>query len=104
MKDKPNCIKRILLNILDYLKYQVENDKCTMEEMRSIQSAIVNNLDIDASVMDVAQHYNQKESNVRNVLTRGYIGKPKRKVYYNFAKILKIVPSNWYKSKMQNAE
>lgn len=88
-------VKKLLLDIIDYLKFQVENDKCTMEEMRSIQSAIVNNLDIDCTAMDIAERYNQSHVNVRGLLSRKMISKPKRRVYYNFAKVINILPKTW---------
>lgn len=88
-------IKDIVVNILDYLKYQVVNDKCTPDELRSIQNVLVENLDINCTIDDIARYYNQSESNVKNVLTRKPMPKPKRRVYYNFAKFLTIIPKTW---------
>lgn len=88
-------IKDVIINILDYLKYQVVNDKCTLEELRSIHDSFANNLDIDCTCDDIATMYNQSRSNVRNVLTRNLMPKPKRKTYYNFAKFITFIPKSW---------
>lgn len=92
-------IKEVVLNILDYLRYQVVNDKCTPEELRSIHDAVITNLEVDATIKDMAEFYGQKESNVRTALSRRYIGKPKRNVYYNFTKFHKVIPNTWFKSR-----
>lgn len=88
-------IKQILLDILDYLRYKVVNDKCTPDELRSITHTIIENLDIDATVSDIAEFYGQSENNVRNVCSRNFMPKPKRRVYYNFAAFNKILPKSW---------
>lgn len=88
-------IKQILIDILDYMRYQVVNDKCTPEELRSITHTIVENIDMDASISDIAEFYGQKETNVRNLCSRRLITKPKRRVYYNFAAFTKILPKSW---------
>lgn len=88
-------IKKVLLDIIDYLRYQVVNDKCTPEEMRSIYSSIAENLDMDATAKDIADFYGKSELCVRNLAQRTPVPKPKRKVYYNFAKVVKYKPKNW---------
>ena len=95
-------IKQIILDILDYLKFQVANDRCTPEELRSMYVTITENMTVDATIGDIAKHYGQSESNVRNVAARSYIGKPKRRVYYNLLKFIKCAPSSWHKAKAQH--
>lgn len=94
-------IKSILLNVIAYLYNQVYNDKCTTEEMKSIYNAIVGNIKIDATVSDIANHYGQSESNVRNVIARTYIGKPKRRVFYDFTQFFKNAPKTWHNHSQQ---
>lgn len=96
-------IKQIILDILDYLKFQVANDRCTPEELKSMYDTITENMTVDATISDIAKHYGQSESNVRNVAARSYIGKPKRRVYYNLLKFIKCAPSSWHKTKVQHA-
>lgn len=93
--EKKEFIKKQLCDIADFMKWQVQNGKCTEEEMRSIYGEIIKNVDIDATIEDIAQHYGQSESNVRNVISRKMAKKPKRKVLYNFAAFLHIIPKSW---------
>jgi hypothetical protein len=95
-------MKRLVLNILDYLRYQVENDRCTMEELRSVADVLTQQLKIDATATDMADFYGQNEANMRNVLSRNFVGKPRRRVYYDFCKVANIIPKSW-KTKFVNS-
>lgn len=97
MKPTIPC-KRVILEVLDYLRYQVENDRCTPSEIRSFGKMIEDNLDIECTTQDIAERYNQSPSNVRNVLTRNFMPKPKRRVYYSFSKFIKFIPKRWVRS------
>lgn len=91
-------MKKIVLDLLDFFKYQVENDKCTTEELRNICDVAADKLEVSATIDDLAKHYNQSRSNVSNVLSRRAIPdkyKPKRRIYYNFAFFQRIVPASW---------
>lgn len=94
MKPTIPC-KRIIIEVLDYLKFKVLNDDCTPDEIRSISNTIEENLDINCTTKDLAEYYGQSQSNIRNVLTRNFMPKPKRKVYYNFTKFIKFIPKTW---------
>lgn len=85
-------IKQIILDILDYLRYQVANDRCTPEELRSLYTTLGNTMHIDATV----GHYGQSTSNVRNIIARNNVGKPKRRVYYNLMEFIKHIPKSWH--------
>lgn len=92
--------KKILLTILDFLRYQVDNDKCTSEEMKSILDTVSESMIVSATIKDIAEFYGQSESNVSNVISRRPIPKtqkPKRRVYYNLAFFSRIVPNSWRK-------
>ena len=94
-------MKKVILDILDYLRYQVDNDKCTAEELRSIYESTSESLKVSATIDDLAEFYGQSKSNVSNVLSRRPIPaseKPKRKVYYNFAFFRTLIPKSWRKS------
>ena len=97
-------IKRVILNILDYLRYQVENDKCTSDELKSILEMVSESMEISATIKDMAEFYGQSESNVSNVISRRPIPKsqkPKRRVYYNLSFFSKIIPKSWIEKKEQ---
>lgn len=89
-------IKTVLLNIIGYLYDQVYHDRCTPQEMASFYKTIVENVKVDATVSDIAEHFGQSESNVCNVIARSYVGKPIRRVYYNFMRFIKHAPKEWY--------
>lgn len=55
------------------------------------------NLEMDASIKDIATFFGQSEGNVRSTINRRMIDKPKRKVMYPFLKFLKIAPIKWLK-------
>ena len=42
--------KKILLTILDFLRYQVDNDKCTSEEMKSILDTVSESMIVSATL------------------------------------------------------
>ena len=91
-------MKKAILEIIDYLRYQVVNDKCTAEELRSMASE---SLKVSATIDDLAEFYGQSKNNVSNVLSRSPIPakeKPKRKVYYNFAFFRTLIPKSWRRS------
>lgn len=88
-------IKQIVLDILDFLRMQVANDKCTLEEMQSIHDTLINHIKVDATIGDIAEHYGQSQSNVRNAIARGYVGKPKRRVHYNLMQFARCMPKSW---------
>lgn len=92
-------IKQMVLDILDFLRKQVAEDKCTLEEMQSIHDTLISNIKIDATIGDIAEHYGQSQSNVRNAIARGYIGKPKRRVFYHLPKFMECMPKSWKRNK-----
>lgn len=90
--------KNVLLDILDFLRYKVETDQCTAEEIRKFSDIATEQLDTLATTKEIADFYGESESNVRNVLARRYIAKeqkPKRKVYFSFNLFSKIKPQSW---------
>lgn len=89
-------MKQLILNLLDYIRYQVVNDKCTDEELKSFYKMASENLNIQAESKDIAKHFNQPDVNVRNVISRNFMQhKPVRRVLYNFMDFLKITPKKW---------
>ena len=52
-------MKKAILEIIDYLRYQVDNDKCTAEELRSIYELTSESLKVSATIDDLAEFYGQ---------------------------------------------
>lgn len=87
--------KTYLIEILDYYKYKLENDLCTMDEINSVTKAIEKNMDISGTISDFANFYGVSETNIRSTINRKLIAKPKRKLLYPFHKFSDIVPDKW---------
>jgi hypothetical protein len=95
-------MKHILLNILDFLRYKVDNDQCTPEELRKFSDIATKELNTSATIDELSDFYGQSRSNVSNVISRRPIPKdkkPKRRVYYNFAWFSSIIPDSWKRNK-----
>ena len=94
---KPEVAKKLVLEFLDFLKYKVENDLLSMDDIDSIARAIKQDLKIVATCDDLAAFYGQSNGNVRSLISRRMIQKPQRRVYYSFNAFSKIVPEKWKK-------
>lgn len=92
-----NAAKEILLEFLGYLRYKIENDKITMEDMESLSRMFMNNLDLSGTAEDFANFYGKPVDSVRHVLSRRVIDKPSRRVLHSFSKFRKAVPASWRK-------
>lgn len=90
--------KKILIEILDYYKYKIDNDLCTMEEIESTSRLLQENMEISGTISDFARFFDVSEINVRSTINRKLIDKPRRRVYYRFIPFLKIIPEKWRKT------
>ncbi len=88
--------KSILLEIIDFIRYKILADECTPAEMAHMAKVVSENIDTKATMGDIARHYGQSQSNVRNIIARRYVGKPTRRVYYNVAESAKVAPKTWH--------
>ena len=93
-----DALKHNLSEIIGYIKYKVDNDLCTPEEIESVSRMAMENLELYGTIEDMARFYGVQESKVRNTINRKMIEKPKRRVYYRFLSFMKIVPAKWRKS------
>lgn len=87
--------KKYVSDVLDYLKWQVENNRCSISEIESISKVISKEVNAMGTISDFAEFYGKSEANVRNVISRSYIPKPERKVMRNFAIFAKLIPKGW---------
>ena len=95
--NKPEVAKKIVIEFLDFLKYKVENDLLSMDDIDTVVRAIKQDLKIVATIDDLATFYGQSNGNVRSLISRRMIQKPQRRVYYSFNAFSKIVPEKWKK-------
>lgn len=91
--------KEILSEVLGMYKYKVDHNLCTLEEMEKAVRTMECDMDLDATISDIAKWFDKPEVNVRVSINRNIMPKPKRKVYYSFKHFLKIVPKTWLKTK-----
>lgn len=94
---RENVGKRLLLELLDFLRYKVDNDLMTMEDIESLARVIEEHLPLLGTADDFARFYGQSEQNVRTLISRRYIGKPKRRVYFSFNQFRGLIPKSWGK-------
>lgn len=95
--NKTDVSKKLVIEVLDFLKYKVENDLLTMDDIDSIVRAIKQDLKIVATIDNLATFYGQPNVYVRALINRRMIQKPQRRVYYSFNAFSKIVPEKWKK-------
>lgn len=91
--------KKNLIEILDFYKYKVENNLCTMEEIKSAEKVLEENMEVHGTIGDFAEFYGKSKDAVSSVIKRNLIAKPKRNVVlYPFHKFRRIIPRSWRKS------
>lgn len=95
MRTEQTLVKKIISDVLGFLKYKVDNDKLTLEEEQAIVRMIEKNLPLSGTSDDFARYYKQSPVNVRSVINRRMLDKPVRKVMYPFLSFIKIIPSRW---------
>lgn len=86
----------ILSEILAYYKYKVDNNLCTMEEIKSAEKALTENMEIYGTLDDFSQFYGKSKDAVSSVIKRRMFQKPKRNVVlYPFHAFVKLIPEKW---------
>lgn len=85
----------LLLEFLDFLKYKIANGSLTKTEIDSIFNTFVENSSICGTIDDLARFYHQSPNNIKVVINRKLLSKPKRKVLYSFNDFAKVKPNSW---------
>ena len=78
MPKETNLGKRIALEFLDYLRFKVESDSLTVEEVDSIAKTFESSLNLTGTADDFARFYGKSKTNVTTVIDRKMISRPKR--------------------------
>ena len=85
-----------LIEILDFYKYKLMNNKCTMQEIESVKKTIIENMEVDGTIGDFAEFFGKSKDAVNGVIKRNLIAKPKRNVVlYPFHAFFKVRPKGW---------
>lgn len=87
--------RRELKLLIAFVSHQIDSGGCTEEQLKSWHKLLSDNLNVDATISELSEFYGQSESNVRNVISRRMVDKPKRRVFYDFFKFSKIIPKGW---------
>lgn len=88
--------KKELIEILDYYKFKLKRDGCTMEEINSTVRAIEDNMKVHGTLDDFSAFYGRSKTAVSSQIKRNLIDKPKKNVtLYPFHKFRRIVPDSW---------
>lgn len=95
MSEKENIGKKIILDFLDFIRFKVENDTLTLEETESLSHMFENNLILTGTLDDIARFYGKPKENVKVVISRKVLAKPKRCVLHSFNAFRKAVPDKW---------
>jgi hypothetical protein len=95
-KNDDSALRNALAEFLGIMEYKVRNGVMTMDDVRSILSAIEASGGVSATIRDLAEYYHTSEVNVRSVIKRRVFGKPKRRVYYDFLEFSEAVPKSWH--------
>ena len=96
MSKETNLGKRIALEFLDYLRFKVESDSLTVEEVDSIAKTFESSLNLTGTADDFARFYGKSKTNVTTVIDRKMISRPKRLVSYSFNEFQRAVPISWH--------
>ena len=88
--------RKILAEMLGFVKHRVENGWFTMEEM-SMLGHFADSVPIYATVEDLASYYGKSETAIRSVIHRKMMSKPKRRVLYDFHEFQRVIPDKWRK-------
>lgn len=89
-----------LINLtLEFYRYKINNDLCTMEEIQSVADMLQRNLNVIGTAEDFAKFCDIPENHVRQIISRKVIDKPKRRVYYKFFSFIKNIPEKILKKK-----
>ena len=92
---KERTVKEIVSDFLGFLKYKVDNDALTMEDVKALAHAIMNCLPISGSVKDFASYYGKSADSIRHVICYKMAAKPKRRVTYSFQEFDAARPRSW---------
>lgn len=87
--------KKFLSEFLGFLKHKVDTGQLTLEEEQAMVRIIERDMPLYGTSDDFAEYYHQPPVNVRNVIHRRMLSKPRRRVMYSFLEFCKIVPEKW---------
>lgn len=91
--------KKIALEFLDFIRFKIENDSLTLDEVESIARTLESGLDLTGTADDFARFYGKSKTNVTTVIDRRMLPKPRRLVVHSFNAFRKAIPKGWVHKK-----
>lgn len=96
MRKKESVMRDTLAEFFGMLQYKVKHGFFTVDDVKAMLRAVESCGGLSATIQDLAGYYHTSEVNVRSVIKRRIIDKPKRKVYYDFLQFSDVVPPSWH--------
>lgn len=95
-REDDTIARKILSEFLGFLRDKVDHDALTLEEEQGLVRLLESNLQLSATCDDLARYYGKSPENVRAVIHRRLLSKPRRRVLYSFFDFCRIVPDSWH--------
>lgn len=88
-------MRDVLCDCLAFVGNKIKDGTVTIEDVRSMFETVMSSTGARASIKEIARYYGKSEVNVRSVIKRRVLGKPVRRVYYDFSEVCRKVPASW---------
>ena len=97
-KQQEQLSKEVLLEMLRYYYYKVDNNLCMSDEIESATRVLQGDMSIHGTIDDFAKFYGKSKDAVNGIIKRKMIQKPRRNVVlYPFHVFRRLVPDSWKK-------
>lgn len=97
-------IRETLDDCLELMQHKLRRGKLTAGDLRALLDMLVGGGGVSATVADLAEFYGETETNVRSVIKRRVVGKPRRRVYYDFLEFWRVVPRMWHERRSRTGD
>lgn len=88
-------MRDLLCECACFIGRKIKDGTVTASDVRTMFDTLSSTCGVDASIREIARHFGQSEVNVRSLIKRRILGKPRRRVYYDFNEVCRKVPSSW---------
>ena len=88
-------MREVVGDCFGFIGHKIKDGTVTVDDVRSMFETVISSTGAKASIKEIASYYNKSEVNVRSVIKRRVLGKPRRRVYYDFSEVCRKVPASW---------
>lgn len=93
---REQAMRDVLCDCFAFVGNKIKDGTVTIEDVRSMFEIVMSSTGARASIKEIARYYGKSEVNVRSVIKRRVLGKPVRRVYYDFSEVCRKVPESWH--------